>query len=324
MQLKLLIQILLLFAAIIVASGCVSRQAQKTAPPIGELVEIAGETMHVLDIGPKDAALPPVLLIHGASVNLRDMKIALGDALAENRRVIMIDRPGRGYSTRPEDGHRLELQARYLRWTLDHLGVENPIVVGQSFGGSVALSYALQYQDEMAGLVLLAPVSHEWSGGVAWYNRLSNTPVAGFILRRTVVPYYGRLSAEDGVEASFEPGEPPANYAEEAGVSLLFRPKDFRANASDLARLKPQILDQQQRYGALDLPVAIVSGAADDTVPPDVHAKILAEDVDGATLTLLPETGHALHHARSAEILEIIDAMSLVSEDRDVAPVSDS
>ena len=290
-------------------SGCAAWNAERTAPMLGQRVSVNGAGMHVLDIGPRESSHSPVVLIHGASVNLRDMKIALGDALSEDRRVIMIDRPGRGYSERPRDGHRIAVQARYIRDALSELGVENPVVVGQSLGGAVALAYALQYQEDMAGLVLLAPVSHEWPGGVAWYNNASQIPVFGFFLRRLVIPAYGQFAAAGGVEASFAPDAAPENYAERSGLALLFRAKDFKSNAADLALLKPQIIEQQTRYGELDLPVAILAGTEDRTVFPRIHSRALERDIADATLTMLPDTGHALHHAETETILGVIRSL---------------
>lgn len=301
--------IILVLVALSGVSGCASWTAEKRSPQIGRLIDVKGEHLHVLDAGPRNSDAPPVLLIHGASANLLDMKISLGDELSQNRRVIMVDRPGRGYSSRPDDGHELGKQAALIKAALDGLGVERPVVVGQSLGGAVALRYALEYQDEMSGLVLLAPVSHEWPGGVAWYNRVSQWPVAGFLLRRLVVPVYGQLSAESGIEGTFAPDMPPDNYYERSGLALLFRAEDFKANASDLANLKTEIIAQQDRYGELTLPVAIVTGTDDTTVSPEIHSKRLAKDIDGARLVLLPDTGHALHHAQTARILEIIRSL---------------
>jgi pimeloyl-ACP methyl ester carboxylesterase len=305
-----IIIIVILLLALSGVSGCASWTAERKAPPIGSFVQVGVERMHVVDAGPRESAKPPVVLIHGASVNLRDMKLALGDALAPERRVIIIDRPGRGYSTRNGDGYRLDAQASAIKAVVDELGVHNPIVVGQSLGGAVALNYALQYQSEMSGLVLLAPVSHEWPGGVAWYNNVSGWPVAGFLLRRLFVPIYGQLTAEKNINDSFAPDAAPEEYYDNSGLVLLFRAKDFKANAADVAHLKEQIIKQQDLYGELQLPVAVVTGTADTTVSPKIHSAQLERDIPGAELTLLPDTGHALHHAETARILEIIDALT--------------
>jgi pimeloyl-ACP methyl ester carboxylesterase len=293
--------------------GCASWRAEKNAPPIGAFVEVDGERLHVLDNGPKDSALPPIVLIHGASANLRDMKLALGDELSKTRRVIMIDRPGRGYSTRPRDGWRLDRQAQLIHDAMRSIGVERPIVLGQSFGGAVALAYALQYQDEMSGLVLLAAVSHEWPGGVVWYNKVSGWPVAGQLLRWFVIPVYAPLTAKGAVSQSFRPDEPPPGYYEATGIPLLFRPKDFEANASDIRHLKPQIVAMMGRYDEIRIPTAVITGADDPTVSPTIHSAALAREIPGVLYEVLPDTGHALHHSESAKILAAIDTITGVA-----------
>lgn len=309
MRVTLLIVIAVL-SALLGVSGCAHWSAEQKAPPLGRMVDAGGERLHVVDLGPRDSAKPPLLLIHGASVNLRDMKMALGDRLAQDRRVILIDRPGRGYSTRGGDGWRLAAQAELIHAAVEAAGVERPVVVGQSLGGAVALRYALDYQDDVGGLVVLAPVSHEWPGGVAWYNSVSQWPVAGLLLRRLVIPAYGQLSAQEGVAKSFAPNMPPDGYYENSGLALLFRANDFKSNAADLAHLKAEIVAQQGRYGELVMPVAIVTGADDSTVSPDLHSKRLAAEIPGSTLTLLPGTGHALHHAETDRIVAVIEEIS--------------
>src|ERR1700735_1110352 len=70
---------------------------QHRLPAQGKAIEEAGATLNVLDIGPRDAAGPPIVLIHGASSNLETMRRPLGEALAARHRVILIDRPGHGW-----------------------------------------------------------------------------------------------------------------------------------------------------------------------------------------------------------------------------------
>lgn len=302
------------FAAVIAAlfalGGCASWRAEKASPPIGRFVEVDGARIHLLDIGPGQPEGPPVVLIHGASVNMRDMKIALGEELAKTRRVIVVDRPGRGYSTRPEDGWRLDRQAELIHAAVEALGVRKPVIVGQSFGGAVALSYALNFQDDASGLVLLAAVSHEWPGGVAWYNRASGWPVVGTLLRRIVIPIYAPFAAKKGVIDSFRPDEAPPGYYEASGLTLLFRAKDFRNNAADLRSLKPQIVAMSGNYSSIRIPTAILTGADDGTVSPRLHSAALAREIPGAVYDEIPDTGHALHHAEPARIIAAIDRVA--------------
>ena len=79
--------------------------AQRAHPAKGRMVEVAGGALHIVDIGPRDAAGPPIVMLHGASSNLEAMRQPVGERLAKHRRVILIDRPGHGWSTpRPPRG----------------------------------------------------------------------------------------------------------------------------------------------------------------------------------------------------------------------------
>lgn len=302
--------VLAVIVVLIIVGEFSTRHAELVSPPLGEFVSVDGERIHLLDLGPRKSAMPPVILIHGASVNSRDMKLALGDPLSKSRRVIIVDRPGRGYSTRPDDGWRLDVQARLIHRAVEKLDVERPIIVGQSFGGAVALSYALNFQNEISGLVLLASVSHEWPGDVAWYNKVSGWPIAGTLLRRIVIPIYAPFAAKNGVIESFEPDDAPAQYYERSGLTLLFRPKDFQNNAADLRHLKAQIIDMSARYGEIKTPTAILTGANDSTVSPTLHSAALAREIDGAFFEVLPDTGHALHHSETAKVISAIDLVA--------------
>src|SRR5437868_14700318 len=74
-------------------------------PPRGQFLKVQGVRLHVADLGLRPDtpdADPAVVLIHGASGNLEDMRLALGEKLAASHRVILVDRPGHGWSSRPK------------------------------------------------------------------------------------------------------------------------------------------------------------------------------------------------------------------------------
>src|SRR5215471_19015191 len=73
---------------------------QRVYPPLGKKVQVKGAALHVVELGPQEAVEPPILLLHGASSNLEAMRRPLGELLARQHRVMLIDRPGHGWSER--------------------------------------------------------------------------------------------------------------------------------------------------------------------------------------------------------------------------------
>src|SRR5687768_2438886 len=71
-----------------------TRRVQRLVPPDGGFIEVEGARLHVLDRGTGQ----PIVLIHGLGGQLRNFH-RLVDNLAEEFRVIAVDRPGSGYST---------------------------------------------------------------------------------------------------------------------------------------------------------------------------------------------------------------------------------
>src|SRR5258707_2383022 len=186
---------------------------QRIYPAQGKTIEVAGASLNVVDIGPRDAAGPLIVMIHGASSNLQAMRQPLGDRLAENRRVILIDRPGHGWSTRARrDDSTPDIQGRMLDEALERLGVGRAILVVHSWSGALGALMALDYPHRVAGLVMLAPVAYEWPGGVGRYNGIVTTPVIGPLLAYTITLPLGSLLIEPGARGALLPQTMPQDY----------------------------------------------------------------------------------------------------------------
>ena len=116
--------------------------AQRARPAQGGIVEVAGATLHVLDIGPRDVAGPPIVMLHGASSNLEVMRQPVGERLARKHRVILIDRPGHGWSTRVRlEDSTPEIQARMIEEALAKLGVNQRDLCGAFLGRRAGRAY---------------------------------------------------------------------------------------------------------------------------------------------------------------------------------------
>lgn len=297
------------------------RRIEVAHPPAGRFVEVDGGRLHVLELGQEGRAgggghdpLWPIVLVHGASGNLGDLRLSLGDRLAQTRRVILVDRPGHGWSDRPGGAQDASpaRQAALIAQALDRMGVERFVLLGHSLGGAVATAFALAYPDRLAGLVLLAPVTHPWSGGLSWYNALLTTPVAGLLFAHALALPVGELLLERGAVSVFAPQAIPQDYLRRAGIRLLLRPSEFIANAEDIAVLKGFVTAQVPRYRDIAVPTVVLTGDADKTVSPRLHARAIAAALPNGRLVVLPGIGHMPQHVATDEVIAAIDSISAV------------
>jgi pimeloyl-ACP methyl ester carboxylesterase len=282
----------------------------RTYPPRGQTVAVAGAGLNVVDLGRRDAG-PPIVLLHGASSNLEVMR-PLAERLADKHRVILIDRPGHGGSTRERlSDSTPQVQARMIVEALDKLGVGPAVIVVHSLAGAIGARMALDYPKRVAGLVMLAPVTHPWPGGVGWYNRLVTTPVIGPLLAYTVTLPLGLLVTPSGARGVFLPQIMADDFVTSTATRLLLRPQEFMANARDLVDLKAAVAGQAPRYGEIDTPVTIISGDENDkTVSTNIHSRPFAAAVKGAKLIVLPGVGHMVQYAAPDLVVSEIEAMA--------------
>jgi pimeloyl-ACP methyl ester carboxylesterase len=284
-------------------------------PPTGRFVDVAGARIHVVEIGPRDAAGPPIVLIHGATSNLGTMRVPLGDLLAKNHRVILIDRPGHGWSTRDDlQKSSPAMQAKMIDEALGQLGIEHAVIVVHSLAGALGELMALDYPKRVSGLVVLAGVAYPWIGGVGFYNKVVTTPIIGPLLAYTITLPLGLLLTEPGTRGVFLPQIMPDGYVAQSAIPLILRPREFLANAWDLVTLKPAVAEQAPRYAAIKVPTLIMTGDADKTVFPDIHSRRLAEIVPNAKLIVLPGVGHMVQNAAPGLIISEIESMIAASD----------
>ncbi|HSK39754.1 MAG TPA: alpha/beta hydrolase, partial [Arenibaculum sp.] len=140
--------------ALAVAEGVRARAAERANPPIGRFMEVDGVRLHYLDRGRG----MPIVLLHGNGSMLQDFtSCGLVDRLAERGRVIVFDRPGFGYSSRPRRrAWTASAQARLIADALRRLGVGGGVVAGHSWGTLVALALAVERPETVRGLVLMS------------------------------------------------------------------------------------------------------------------------------------------------------------------------
>jgi pimeloyl-ACP methyl ester carboxylesterase len=300
----------LIVLALITQAGVLFLQHEY--PAQGERIDVAGAQLNILDIGPRDAKGPPIVMIHGASSNLETMRRPLGDMLAKNHRVILIDRPGHGWSSRARmEDSTPAIQGQMIDAALEKIGVARAIFVVHSLAGALGARMALDYPRRVAGLVMLAPVTYPWPGGVGWYNKAVTTPVIGPLLAYTITLPLGYFLTEPGARSVFLPQIMPKDYVEITAAKLLLRPREFLANAWDLVTLKEAVREQAPFYGDIRTPTVVIAGDdSDKTVSTEIHSRPFAKAVPDAKLIVLPGVGHMVQNAAPELVIAEIDAMT--------------
>jgi pimeloyl-ACP methyl ester carboxylesterase len=290
---------MLLLASLGACTAYGTKQANKQFPAIGKFQHTRLGKLHYTDQGKG----PAVILLHGASSNLREFEESLVPMLVHRYRVINIDRPGYGHSERlATTWPSPAVQAEAIRDLLTALEVKSPVLVGHSLAGAVVMAYALQYPAETRAVVSLAGGTHPWKSGVAWHVALAGQPLLGRLFTSTLVYPTGQLMSGAAIQHVFWPETPPPQYAHETGLSLALRPDAFRASAEDIAGLSAFLEDQSQHYKALRVPVLLIHGTHDRVVPAWNHATRTMKQYPKATIRLLTGAGHGLHHTRTQAI----------------------
>ena len=283
---------------------------ERSHAPAGRMIDVTGGRLHVLETGLQNASSLPVVLIHGASSNLESMRQPLGDALGRSHRVIMIDRPGHGWSTREAlSDSTPAIQARMIDEALGKLGVDRALIVGHSWGGALLTAMALNHPARVAGLVMLAPVTHRWNGGIAWYHNLGAAPVVGRLFAHTLALPTGMLMLNTGARGAFRPQAMPDDYVRATALPLLLRPREFLANAWDMSTLKAAVVAQMPRYAEIKVPVIILHGDVDKSVYLTTHSQNFVKAVPHAELIVLPGVGHLVQNAATERVVAAIEQL---------------
>ena len=284
--------VLLIPIGLVLFTGWTARQVEQKMPPRGQFIDIDGARLHYLDKG----SGPPLLLIHGLAGQVQNFTHSLLRLLARDFRVVILDRPGSGYSSRPDDAMAsLTAQARIIRRFCQALGLERPLVVGHSLGGAVALALTLDHHEQVGGLALIAPVTHQPErvpppfDGLAIGSRLVRRLIAW-----TVATPLSISNRERALSALFGPQPVPDDFATRGGGLLSLRPCAFIGAAADLMAARQDLVGMPARYKELAVPVGILFGTADRILDPALHAQGFVAKVPGADLELIEGGGHMI------------------------------
>jgi len=288
-----------MFVALLAASGAgllfitvrIVRKIEATWPPTGRFIDVPGARLHVVERGQG----PALLLVHGLFGQLGHYTYSLVDRLASQFRVVAVDRPGSGYSERaPGTSATLGAQADALAALIDKLGLGRPLVVGHSLGGAVALTLAQRHPAQVAGLALIAPLTHLVKHVPAPFSGLAFIkPALRSLIAWTLAVPVGLAQRDRLLAIVFSPEAVPPDYATRGRGLVALRPSHFIAAAADMAAIPEGLPAMVRGYGSMKLPVDILFGIDDRILEPRAQGQALAAELPGAQLTLV-QGGHML------------------------------
>ncbi|MDA0962326.1 MAG: alpha/beta fold hydrolase [Proteobacteria bacterium] len=300
-----LVVVLLLLLVTIVTQFVGSAAAQN--PRRGRITRVRGGTIHWVDRGSGQ----PVVMIHGLGGNHLNFTYALTSKLEADFRVIAIDRPGCGWSER--DGADQATLAEQARMIADFIAAEDlgqPLVVGHSLGGAIALALALNHPDRVGALTLICPTT-------APIDKVPDAFKGIDIKQPWLIPVIGHtfsgamalLMEKKIFTAIFAPEPLSDGFLERGGGMLGRRPESFIAAAQDMARSRASASDVVGREGELKVPMGILFGADDAILDPAIQVKALA-DRTGADYAELPGRGHMIPLTAPADCAGFIRRMA--------------
>ncbi len=235
---------------------------------------------------------PTLVLVHGGPGFDHSVFRPYYDRFADVAQVIYFDLAGHGRSDLADEGRwNLAAWGRDIKLLCDHLGVEKPVVVGVSFGGFVAMSYAAQFPDHPGALVLASTAAR-----TDLERKLDAFEQSGGPKAREVAEAFWRHPDDATVAAYMEvcmplysPPDPPA----EPPVRVIMRLESFFHFTGDGREM--MTYDYREALGKVACPVLVVSGGLDPITPPGDAAEIMAALPPGlGRLAAFPGCGHGV------------------------------
>ena len=295
-------------AGILAATAIVNRQlaekAQRDNPPQGRFIDIDGVRLHYVERGNGR----PLVLFHGNGSMIQDFESSgLIDLAAENYRVIVFDRPGFGHSARPRNViWTPEAQAELFMKALDRLNVQRAIVLGHSWGASVAVALAIKHPSFVEALVLASGYYFPTARADAAALSVPAIPALGDIVSFTISPIASRLMWPAMLRKVFGPRSVPEKFAG-FPKEMAVRPSQIRASAAEAALMIPAAVASSKTYDQLAMPTIILAGEDDRLIDINEQSGRLHDEVKQSKLHRIAGAGHMIQQSATRDLMAAVD-----------------
>jgi len=293
--------------AALAAAAAVNRylanKAERDNPPVGRFLDVNGVRLHYVERGTGDA----VVLLHGNGSMIQDFEASgLIDLAAKDFRVVVFDRPGFGHSERPRGTvWTPDAQAELIKAALTQLGVSRAIILGHSWGASVAVAMGLKYPDLVRGLVLASGYYYPTIRPDVVAMGAPALPIVGDFLSQTISPLLSRAIWPLMLKKIFGPKSVPTKF-QAFPKEMAMRPSQIRASASEAALMIPDAFALRGKYADLQVPTVIIAGEDDKLIDIDSQSDRLHDDVSQSTIRRIAGNGHMIQQTATDEVMSAI------------------
>jgi pimeloyl-ACP methyl ester carboxylesterase len=290
-------------AAIALFNQHLAKKAEQDNPPTGHFIDVRGVRLHYVERGTG----VPLVLLHGNGSMIEDFEVSgLIDLAAERHRVIVFDRPGFGHSARPRNViWTPDAQADLIKHALAQLGIPSAIVLGHSWGASVAAALGLKYPDLVRGLVLASGYYYPTARPDVVVMGAPALPLIGDILSQTLSPLISRAIWPLMMAKIFGPRSVPTKFGA-FPKEMALRPSQIRASAAESALMIPNAFKFRNRYADLKMPVVIIAGEKDGLVDIDTQSARLHSEITQSEFHRIPGNGHMIQQTATDQVMSAL------------------
>jgi len=302
---RIFLYILCAIMLVVLIAGFISRDRIEIPDGLaGEYINIYGNEIRFYQMGSGQ----DILFIHGLPGSIEDWQPIMKD-LSSKYRLTFYDRPGHGYSSADNIEYNLAHNAQVALNLIDALNLTNVIVVGHSYGGSIALEIAISNPSQVRAFISVAGASYPMEEVDLVYYLLK-LPVIGRGIAVFSSITIGPGMVQQGVKDAFHPNSDaaPPNYAASRS-KIWLQPKVLVTVANeetnlgaDLKRIVPHYIGITQKF--------IIMHGADDLLVPKEDSIKLSRAIKNSKLIILEKTGHEVQYARSKNIIAAIDEVA--------------
>ncbi|HZV74425.1 MAG TPA: alpha/beta hydrolase [Conexibacter sp.] len=270
----------------------------------GRLVRLGDTTVRVLEQPGKD---PAVVLIHGLPGTAQDFDAVT--ARLPGRHTIAFDRPGFGFSS--GGYHPFAEQLTTIDRLLAAFHLKRPVLVGHSYGGTLALAYAERRPQAVRGLVLidaaaLGQHSTAFERARSHLVQFLSWPVVQPIADVTFSQLLRTVSAKQGDARAFDPGDVYASH-EQRLLSLNMQHDELDAYAGEQLHADGAIAGMNRQLAAIQTPAVVIQGAGDKLVEPQ-YGRELAATLPHARLVMV-SGGHMAPYVHPGVVAAAVRAL---------------